>query len=183
MIENAELVQNLHERDEELKRSKQATRKLAAWTLNERNRLMTEVHHQQLLSEYYENILKQRDEQLLHLLTLHQQDKVEHARTWKILGRPVPLKFIPRINETRQQIGWPPIDQQGVIMDISEGNNDGKTCFSTGGERVCDATTPEKEGLAGNEGENYSPPDAGGCTSIIDQVDELITEERSKMIV
>lgn len=43
VMENAQLAQALLEMEKELNAAKLATRNLAAWTLNERNRLVTEA--------------------------------------------------------------------------------------------------------------------------------------------
>lgn len=182
--DNAELAHAMLEMEKELKAAKQATRDLAAWTVNERNRLMTEALHQRLLREDYEAILRQRDEQVLYLLALHQEGKFGHARTpvrqGEMMGRPVSTRNLMKINEMRAQVGLPPIDEHSAIMmprrkddrtaDASIETQDMPgQCDREGGEVIED-----EEGV-------YSPPDAENPVSIIDQVDELIAEEKGRL--
>lgn len=183
--DNAELAQALLEMEKELKTTKQATRDLAAWTLNERNRLMTEALHQRLLREDYEVILRQRDEQVVYLLALHQEGKPGHARTLvhegDVMGRSVSAKDLMKMNEMRAQVGLPPIDEHGAT--VMPQRKDGRTAdASAEAQGVLGRCDREEGEVIEDEEGSYSPPDADIPVSIIDQVDELIAEEKGKLV-
>ena len=217
--EVAELAQALLRKDEELEEAKQATRDLAAWTLNERNRLVTEVLHQRLLREDYEAILRKRDEQVVYLLALHQEVRLNQAltlvREGEVMGRPVSMEHVEKINEMRLQIGLPPIDQHGAVQSdppLNKGTQEGvkssetmqkswfvskpqenkvpetaeeKTVTASGWSEITKnvlGTQKLEEGQVAEDEEGaYSPPGFEGSTSITDQVDELIAEEKGRL--
>lgn len=226
---NAELAQALIEMEKELNAARQATRDLAAWTLNERTRLMTEALHQRLLREDYEAILCQRDEQVVHLLALYQEAKLDHARTLvregEVMGRPVSMEVLAHINEMRARVGLPPIDETGAVITVPGATTQHSAAYglqaepsssrddvhqgqfdATGDEAqwshdivmalestgqvlgLHGATSDESGTQASEEGEvmedeegAYSPPDSMDPSSIVDQVDALIAEEKGRL--
>ncbi|KAF1932715.1 uncharacterized protein M421DRAFT_399145 [Didymella exigua CBS 183.55] len=124
MADNAELAQALLDMDKELNAAEQATRGLAAWTINERTRLMTEASHQRLLGEEYETILRQRDEQVIYLLERYQEVIFNHTqmlgREGEVMGRGASRDSLMKINKMRSQVGLPQIDQCGTVMMLPE---------------------------------------------------------------
>ncbi|KAH6616477.1 hypothetical protein C7974DRAFT_416606 [Boeremia exigua] len=198
--EIVELAQALLQKENSLQAANKSIRDLAAWTLRERTRLMTTALQQRPLREDYEGMLRRRDEQVVHLLALLQESKLDHARTLvregAFIGRPASKESVQRVNQMRTKVGLPPINQDGALEAVTAvsaaddavtqdlgmilNNHQYATAWNgvygdtLGNNRRESQPTEDEEGA-------YSPPAFLRATSVLGQVDEMIAEEQGRL--
>lgn len=196
--DNIKLAQALLEMNRELNAARKATCDLAAWSLDERSRLITEALHQRLFREDYESILRQRDEQVVYLLTLYQEAKLDHTRTLvregKVMDGYISTVDLEQLNKMRAQVSLPPIDENGNVihgfqpescareMQLDATAEETRWDHNARPDRITEEASALEEGelVEDEEGAN-SPASAVLSTSIVDQVDALIAEEKYRV--